>query len=168
MKRKLLPDRVSITLTLKDVQDFIEAIHLARTKLPPTPVVPDVEYERYEKMGEVKRKEATPTIAIFKEHGSYLPPTLSMEKVDKDLSVYDLVPLALEAVAKVTADLLRLQGLSGAEALNILRLAEDKTYAFTEADDVEDAIKARNEIDKLSRSSDKKPTKTTKITPDKP
>lgn len=165
MARKLLPNRISVRISPETVEAFYAKLREARALLPATPVVADSELNTWEKIGDTRRKEIPPTVAILKAHGSFLPPVLSMEEIEKDLALYDLLFDLTKALDTMAADLKRLQTIAGCEAVNIYRLAEEKAYADANLE-IEDAIKAVNLIDKLPRSTDRKATKTTKTTPE--
>ena len=164
MARKLLPNRVSVRVTAENMEAIFAKLRETRALLPPTPAVPDADLATWEKMGEGRRKEIPPTMAILKEYGSFLPPVLSMEELEKDLALYDLIAEVVKAAQVMIDDLRRLQTIAGCEAVNVYRFAEEKAYSDAQFG-VDDAIQAVNLIDKLPRSSDKKPIKTPKDAP---
>ena len=164
MARKLLPNRVSIRVTPETVEALYTKLREFRALLPTTPVVMDAELATWEKMGDTRRKEIPPTVAILKEHGSFLPPVLNMEELEKDLALYDLIIEVTKTAQAMIDDLRRLQTIAGCEAVNVYRFAEEKAYSDAQFG-VEDAIQAVNKIDKLPRSSDKKPSKMPKDIP---
>jgi hypothetical protein len=91
-----------------------------------------------------------------------------MSHVELDLTLYDQLGSLFPLIQRVLLDdLRRLQGIAGCEAINILRIAEDKAYADATLG-IEDAVKARDIIEKTPRSTDKKAAKASKASADTP
>ena len=152
---KLLQNRVPDGLPKETIQVYAIDLKAARSKLVPTPVVDDVDFKAFDKMGAVKRAEAEDTLKVLKNFGAVFPLPLSLTVIDNGLSVFDNADDAIALHTADIADLTRLKGMGGVTALNMMKCCEE--YIYQQADlGNEEAILAKNAIEKLVRSSDKK------------
>ena len=152
---KLLQNRVREGLTKEKIETYKKEVNAARAKLNDTPVVDNEQYKGYDKMGPVKRTEATETIKVLRKYEKGLPDSLAMSYVDNGLSVYDNCDELVNFHLEVAEDFKRFKGLGGISALNTIKCGEE--YFYGEADrGVEMGILVKNAIEKLPRSSDKK------------
>ena len=67
---KLLQNRVPDGLPKETIQVYTTDLKAARSKLVPTPVVDDVDFKAFDKMGAVKRAEAEDTLKVLKNFGA--------------------------------------------------------------------------------------------------
>ncbi len=152
---KLLQNRVPDGLPKETIKVYGTDLKAARSKLVPTPVVDDDDYKAFDKMGAIKRGEAEDTLKVLKNFGAVFPLPLSLTVIDNGLSVFDNADDAIALHNADIADLTRLKGMGGVTALNMIKCCED--YIYQQADlGNEEAILAKNAIEKLVRSSDKK------------
>ena len=152
---KLLQNRVPDGLPEQTIKIYETDLKAARSKLVPTPVVDDVIYKAFDKMGPVKRAEAEETVKILKNFTGTFPLPLSLAVIHNGLSVFDNADDAIALHTAAILDLTRLKGMGGVTALNMIKCCEE--YIYQQADLTNDeAILAKNAIEKLVRSSDKK------------
>ena len=154
---KLLQNGVLKGLPKTEVEAYVAESKVTRTKYVAMPVVDDTEFAAYDKMGLVKRSEATETVRVLKEYESALSPALSLLVVDNGLSVFDNADTAIDYHKKALADWTRIKAMGGVTALNMIKCCEEHFYHIADQG-IEAGILARNAIEKLSRSSDKKST----------
>ena len=79
---KLLQNGVLKGLPKTEVEAYVAESKVSRAKYVAMPVVDDTEFAAYDKMGFVKRSEATETVRVLKEYETALSPALSLAVVD--------------------------------------------------------------------------------------
>lgn len=155
---KLLPNRLSETLTDKQIEQFRTAIQTAIEALPKKPVISNDDFAKIPKKGETRVKEADQMIRVVRNYPQFLPVTLNLEEVEKDNTLYDQIrDLKLSYLKVLEEHIDVLLGISGGEEMNAYgRFTENvKTGA---KDNNAAAISALNEIDKVEKPRLGKPT----------
>ena len=152
---KLLQNRVLKGLPKAEVEAYVAENKVNRAKYVATPVVDDTEFTAFDKMGPVKRTEATETLKVLREHQSALSPALSIAVIDDGLSVFDNADTAIDYHKKALADWTRIKAMGGVTALNMIKCCEEHLYLAADQGS-EAGILAKNAIEKLPRSSDRK------------
>ena len=152
---KLLQNRVLKGLPKAEVEAYVAENKVTRAKYVAMPVVDDTEFATIDKMGLVKRGEAAETVKVLREHQSALSPALSISVIDDGLSVFDNADTAIDYHKKELADWTRIKAMGGVTALNMIKCCEE--YLYIAADQGNEAgVLAKNAIEKLPRSSDRK------------
>lgn len=152
---KLLKNRVVSGLTQAETETYGLDLLTSRTKFVATPIVDDDEAKTWEKVGPVKRAEAAASLKVLRPYAAELPAHLSLPVADNGFSVFDNADAMIAFHEAAVADLKRLKTIGGATGLNMIKCVEEHIYLQADQDR-EWAIAARNLIEKLPRSSDKK------------
>ena len=152
---KLLKNRVVSGLAKEQVVAHGQDLQAARNKFVATPIVDDQESKTWEKIGSVKRAEATETLKVLRAYEAELPAHLSLSVANNGLSVFDNADAMIAFHEDAVNDLKRLKTIGGATGFNMIKCIEEHIYLQADQDR-EWAIGARNLIEKLPRSSDKK------------
>ena len=125
---KLLQNRVLKGLPKAEVEAYVTENKATRAKYVAMPVVDDTEFAAFDKMGFVKRGEATETIKVLREYETALSPALSLAVVDDGLSVFDNADTAIDYHKKALADWTRIKAMGGVTALNMIKCCEEHFY----------------------------------------
>lgn len=152
---KLLQNGVLKGLPKAEVEAYVAENKVTRAKYVAMPVVDDTEFATFDKMGLIRRSEATDTVKVLRDYQSALSPALSLAVVDNGLSVFDNADTAIDYHKKALADWIRIKAMGGITALNMIKCCEEHLYHVANQGN-ESGILAKNAIEKLSRSSDKK------------
>jgi hypothetical protein len=147
---KLLNHRATDPITDETIAAYTAAMHTAKNLLPEPIVVSDVEFNKWEKLGEAKRRDCRLSMPIMKEHGTYLQAPLSIAYAENKLKNYDAYDALIEVHQKIIADLQRRKSLEGIGGLNMVKICEEETYNKAYQGNP-DAIEAANKLDKIPR-----------------
>jgi hypothetical protein len=152
---KLLKNRVIGGITEADAKTYGIDLKAARAKIVPTPIIDDAESKSWEKVGPVKRAEATETMKVMQNYETNFPAHLSLAVARNGFSVFDNSDEMIAYHKAAIADLERLKSTGGTTGMNMVRCIEEHIYL--QADQTQEwAIEAKNLIEKLSRSTDRK------------
>jgi hypothetical protein len=152
---KLLKNRVLGGLTTVEVETYEADLKIARAKMVATPIVDGEESKSWERVGPVKRAEATETMKVQQLYQANLPEHLSLTVAKNGFSVFDNADGMIAFHKAAIADLEQLKLIGGSTGINMLRCIEE--YIYLQADQNQEwAIGAKNLIEKLSRSTDRK------------
>ena len=166
---KLLPNRISETMTDVQVKQFEDGVKMALAALPKKPQMAKEEFDKIPKKGENRTKEANLKIKVMRRYAKYLPTVLPFEEVEKDNILHGQVNTLYDDHLQPLIDLTDfILGLSGGEELNAsARFTENIKSAIKDGDlDATEAMNELEAIDKqLSIGAYKKKTADTPTTP---
>ncbi len=173
---KLLPNRLSETMSLDQQKQFREALKTAIKTLPERPVLSKEEFDKIPKKGEVRIKEAELRIKVVRKFPKFLPAALNVQEVENDNLLFDqLNQLYTDELMPLVEAVQLLLGLSGGEEMNAYSRFYDNVKKAKDDGDKE-GILAFDELDTIDKQlgigsyrkspADKKPK--TPTTPPKP
>jgi hypothetical protein len=148
---KLLPNRISETMSDAQLKQFREGIRLAAEALPKKPVMSKEDFDKIPKKAESRSKEANLRIKVVRKFPKFLPPTLSVQDVDNDNVLHEQISALRTDVLMPLMEVADFMlGLSGGEELNAYsRFADNMRKAKDEGDP--EAIEAFNDWDAVDR-----------------
>jgi hypothetical protein len=159
---RLLPNRISATLSEAQKRQFIAGIKMSMDALPSKPAISDVEYDKLYKKGAAREKEATQMIRIVRRFPRFLPTHLSLAEVEKDAEFYQqLKNLSEDQLALLQNLVAFFMGVVGAEELNAYSIFEENVKIAAAQNDPE-AIEALNQINSIDRNRNNGKTKSAK------
>lgn len=148
---KLLPNRISETMTDAQIKQFKDGIKMAYDALPKKPVMSKDEFDKIPKKAEVRIKEANLKIKVVRKYGKFLPTVLPIDEVEKDSILHAQIDKLYDDDLQPLVDLADfILGLSGGEEINAYsRFTENVRSAAKDSDP--DAIEALNELDAIDK-----------------
>ncbi len=148
---KLLPNRISETMSDAQLKQFREGIRLAAEALPKKPVMSKEDFDKIPKKAENRSKEANLRIKIVRKYPRFLPAVLTIQDVENDNALYEqLRKLRDDALVPLMEVADFMLGLSGGEELNAYgRFADNMRKAKDQGDP--EAIEAFNDWDAVDR-----------------
>lgn len=148
---KLLPNRISETMTEAQIKQFQDGIKMAFDALPKKPVLSKDEFDKIPKKGEMRVKEANLKIKVVRKYAKFLPSVLSVEEVEKDNTLHrqvdELYDNHLQPLVELADFVL---GLSGGEEINAYSRFTDNVRSAAKDGDT-NAIEALNELEAIDK-----------------
>jgi hypothetical protein len=148
---KLLPNRISETMTDAQIQQFKAGIKMAFDALPKKPVLSKDDFDKIPKKAELRIKEANLRIKVVRKFPKFLPSVLTVQDVDNDNTLHAQVNTLYDDALQPLVDLADfILGLSGGEEMNAYsRYGDTMRKAKDDGDD--DAIEAFNAWDAIDK-----------------
>lgn len=171
---KLLPNRISETMSAAQIKQFEDGIKMAFDALPKKPAMSKEEFGKIPKKAENRTKEANLKIKVVRKYPKFLPTVLSLEEVEKDNTLHGQVNTLYDDHLQPLVDLADfVLGLSGGEEMNAYSRFFDNVRQGVKDGDL-DAVEALNELEAIDKllgigSFKKAPAdSSSKIPPDTP
>ena len=147
---KLIPNRMSDTMTLDKYNEFMMHMTKAYACLLDTPAVADEVFSRLAKKGDVRRIESEQLFVIVKEFFEFLPSPTALADLEKDHLVNEqLYQLYQNHVAPINRAFMIQLGLSGAEEINMYSWFAENVKNQAAANNPR-AIECLNRLDKVN------------------
>jgi hypothetical protein len=149
---RLLPNRISVTLSESQKKQFIAGLKMCIDALPSKPAISDADYDKLYKKGAAREKEAGQMIHIVRRFPKFLPAILSLSEIEKDADFYQQLKELSEAHLELLLRLVAvLMGVCGAEEMNAYSIFEENVKIAAAQNDPE-AIEALNQINDIDRN----------------
>ena len=148
---KLLPNRISETMTDAQIKQFQDGIKMAFDALPKKPSMSKEEFDKIPKKAAGRIKEANLRIKVVRKYTKFLPTILPLEEVEKDNTLHGQVDKLYDDHLQPLVELADfVLGLSGGEEMNAYSRYADNVKAAAKDGDP-DAIEALNELEAIDK-----------------
>lgn len=163
---KLLPNRISETLSDAQIKQFKAGIEMALNALPKKPVVSKDEFDKIPKKGDLRIKEADLKIKVVQKYPKFLPTALTVQDIQNDNVLHgQLNALFKNDLQTLVDDVLFILGLSGGEELNAYGRYTENVKKAKDDNDVE-AIAPLDELDAIDKQLGLGSYRTTALSPE--
>lgn len=158
---KILPNRISKTLSEADVAAAKAAIKVLADILGTPVAITDDDYNVLAKLGDVLKPICDDVFEIAEVNPSYLEEEQPVEEIQKDKTYYEQLTSLLKPLINVVNLYLREQGTTGAEYRNATSNFEGNVKAKVKKGNAPEAqlvLDKLNRIDRGTKSKPKPPT----------